>query len=137
MLEVKKTKAPVNEIKLEEPEQIATNGKEIANSKETAWHKTKVVTAKGVTAAKFIAGKISSLAGSAAELTKTKVAINNLGVALNKAYQDAGEKVRQLDEQNKLGEVKPHFSEELKRINDLKDQVKKSKKHAKEISFSK
>jgi hypothetical protein len=131
MLEVKKTKAPVTQIKVEEPMKAKTN------HEKTVWHKAKLVTGRGATAARFIAGKISHLAGSAAELTKTKIAINNLHVALNRAYQDTGKKVRQLDEQNKLGEVKPHFSDELKRIDDLKDQVKKSKKHAKEISFSK
>lgn len=129
MLEVKKTKVPVTQLKVEEPKQAEANGK------ETAWHKAKVVADKGVTAAGFIAGKISHLAGSAVKLTKTRVALNNLHVALNKAYHDAGEKVRQLDEQNKLGEVKPHFLEELKRIDDLKQQVKKAQQNIKKISF--
>ena len=130
MLEVKKTEAPVTQIKVEEPMKAKTN------HEKTVWHKAKLATGRGATAAKFIAGKISHLAGSAAELTKTKIAINNLHVALNKAYHDAGEKLRQLDQQNKLGEAKPHFSEELKRINDLEHQVKKAQQSIQKISFS-
>jgi hypothetical protein len=130
MLETKDMKAKVTQIKGEEPEQVAANGK------KTAWDKAKLLSAQGVDAIKVMAGKVGHLAGSAGDLTKSKIAVHNLQAELDKVYQDTGEKVRQLDEQNKLGEVKSHFLEELKKIDDLKKQVRKSEQHIKGISFS-
>jgi hypothetical protein len=130
MLETKDMKTRVTQIKTEEPEKVE------ASRKKTAWDKAKLVGAQGVAAVSVMAAKVGHLASGAGELAKTKIAIHNLQVALDKVYHDIGEKVGQLDKQNKLGAIKPHFSEELKKINDLKEQVKKSQKHIQGISYS-
>jgi hypothetical protein len=90
---------------------------------------------KGVDILKEVFGKVKDFSVDATELTRLKVEIHRLKGDRDRLFTVMGEKLWELQNSDKIGELKALFGEDFKKIEELNKDIETKEKFASKISL--